>query len=250
LLLLICITLLAAGGAASWLSLRLPLVRKRLTGANAIHGAYLSSVAIIFSLFVTLGASDVVQRGRELNLSAQREANTARSLLSLTESIGPSAGPVRQSLIEYLQSATTIELAWLASGAPGEPPARAQADTLVEVATLFVTQAGSAETIRSLLMGKIDDLRQARTQRINLSHASSSATQWLALTIIAFITQMVIALAHSDRPAGAAAALGAFSLAAIVALFYLGWADGLIGPSKIDSAIVPLRDVLATVSGA
>ena len=100
------------------------------------------------------------------------------------------------------------------------------------------------------VMGKIDDLRQARTQRINLSHASSSATQWLALTIIAFITQMVIALAHSDRPAGAAAALGAFSLAAIVALFYLGWADGLIGPSKIDSAIVPLRDVLATVSGA
>jgi hypothetical protein len=229
---------------ASFLLLRLRAVREGLTGSDIVNTPFIGAVAVLFGLFVTFGASDVVQRSRELNLAAQKEANTARALLRLTESIGPTADPVRQSLIEYLQAATTTELDWLAARGEGEPPARAQADTLVEATTLFVTQAGGAETVKSLIMSKVDDLRQARTQRIELSHASSSVSQWLGLTVIAFLTQLAIALTHAGKPNGAAAALTLFTAAAITAMAYLAWADGLLGPSKVLSAVTPLRELL------
>lgn len=248
-LFLISLSVLIAGGLASALLLRLRFVKERLNNTDFVNPPFVSAVALIFGLFVALGASDVVQRSHELRLSAQKEANTARALLRLTESIGPTAEPVRQSLIEYLQAATTIELSWLASSARrADAPARVQADSLVEVATLFVTQLGGAETVKSQVMNKVDELRQARVQRIDLSQASSSISQWVGLTIIAFLTQVVIALTHSGKPNGAAAALILFSTAAMVAMAYLAWSDGLIGPSKIGFAVAPLGELLASLS--
>jgi ABC-type multidrug transport system fused ATPase/permease subunit len=247
-LLVICITTLALGAVSSWLLLSLHGIKKRV--ADTINPPFVSAVAVIFGLFVTLGASDVVQRSRELGLSSQKEANTARSLFKLAESIGPSADPVRQSLIEYLQAATTTELNWLSSQRRGESPARAQADALVDAATLFVTQAGVADIVKTQVMNKVDELRQARIQRIALSYASSSISQWLGLTLIAVLTQVVIALSHAGKPFGAAGALAAFSMAAIVAMVYLAWADGLIGPPKAISAVLPLGELLESLSRA
>ena len=247
-LLVTCLALLLLGAAASWLLLRTRLIRERFIAADSINPPFVSAVAVIFGLFVTLGASDVVQRSRELSLASQKEANTGRSLLRLTQSIGPSADPVRQSLIEYLQAATTIELNWLMSQDSGDPPARAQADTLVDAATLFVTEANAADIVKAQVMGKVDDLRQARIQRIALSHASSSISQWLGLTLIAFLTQTVLALTHSGKPYAAAGALALFSTAAIVAMIYLAWADGLIGPSRAVAAVSPLRELLDSIS--
>jgi hypothetical protein len=98
------------------------------------------------------------------------------------------------------------------------------------------------------MTAKVDDLRQARIQRINLSHASSSISQWLGLTLIAFLTHFVIAFAHYGRRYGSAAALGSFSIAAGIAMVYLAWSDGLLAGSKSASAITPLRELLQTVN--
>jgi hypothetical protein len=158
--------------------------------------------------------------------------------------LGPSANPVHQALIEYLQTVTTLEQAWLERASGTESPAQATADTLVQVVTLFVVQSPAPAPVKALIFSKVDELRQARTERISLSQRSGAIPQWIGLLVVAGLTQLIIALGYVGKPHARRAAVGCFTAAAVSAVCYLAWIDGLIGPSKVAAVMVPLRDVL------
>jgi hypothetical protein len=202
----------------------------------------------MFSLFLAFSTSDITQRSRDLSLAVQKEVNVARSIVQYAESVGASASPVRQALIEYLQSVTASEQAWLEHSNDPVSPSQDTADTLVQVVTLFVVQSPASPPIKSLILTKVEDLRQARTERITLSRKSSGVEQWAVLTAIALVTQLVIALGYVGKRNSRRVVVGCFTAAAVTAMCYLAWNDGLIGPSKIALSLVPLRAFLTSIT--
>lgn len=242
-------TAVIAGGLISSIIMRSRSMSQRFAASDTVAAPMVGTVATMFALFVAFGASEVVHRSRELRVAIQKEANIARSLFKFTESVGTSAALLNQSLIEYLQAATSREALWLEENQQGGAPSQAAADVLVQMATLFATQSTASETIKSLVVTKVDELRQARTQRLSFSRGSSEIAQWVGLTIMAVVAQVLIALTHVGKPKATTAALSAFSFAALAAMCYLAWIDGLIGPSKLPATLVPLREVLEASTG-
>ncbi len=210
---------------------------------DRIEAGSAGTVAVMFSLFLAFSTSDIVQRSRDLNLAVQKEVSLARSIFKFSEAVGESAGPVREALIEYMQAVTTLEEAWLDGPGKDDSPAQDASDTMVQVATLFVVQSPAPPAVKSLIVTKVDEMRQARTERITLSRSSSGIPQWLVLTLVASITQIVIILGYIERPTSQRLVVGLFTFAAIGAMCYLAFLDGLIGPSKIAASLRPLSDL-------
>jgi hypothetical protein len=245
-LFILFMTLLLAGGVvACWIW---SWSQSKFSIHDSLNAPVLSAVSVLFGLFVSFSATDVVQRSRQLQLFAQMEANNAQALFSLTESIGPVANPLKEALIEYAQAATTIEQSWLESGKQGQPPAQPQADVILQLATLYVSQAPGSDTVKALLTRKVDDLRQARVERINLSHATSRISLWIGLLVIAFVIQLVIALTHFGKRIASRVAVFAFTIAAASAMVYMGWVDGLVGPSRVVPSLEPMRQFLISAN--
>jgi hypothetical protein len=202
----------------------------------------------MFALFVAFGASEMSQRSRDLRLAVQKEVSVARSIFKFAESVGPPAAPVRQAMIEYLQAITTLEQGWLENATQAESPAQPAADTMVQVVTLFIMQSNTSPLVKTLIISKVDELRQARTERISLSTRSSAIPQWIGLATTAGITQLIIALGYVGKRNAMRTAVGCFTTAAVAAVIYLAWIDGLIGPSRVAATMQPLKDVLTAIA--
>lgn len=242
---------LAAVGCTALLSVgicSLPFVSRRLKAGSHVESATFGTISVIFALFVAFGASEGTQRSRDLRLSVQKEVSLARSIFKFAEGVGPSANLVRQSLIEYLQAINASEQAWLENPTGAENPAQAAADSMVQVVTLFAVQSTASPLIKSLIVSKVDEMRQARTERISLSILPASAIpQWMGLATMATLTQLIIGLAHAGKLNAMRTAVGVFTAAACAAMCYLAWINGLIGASKLTAAMLPLKDVLAVI---
>jgi hypothetical protein len=244
--LLIAAVLLVVGTGAL-LSRLLARERPFFNLSEAVSAPTMGTVAVLFGLFVTFGSSDGVQRSRELRLAVQREANVARSILRFCESVGPSATELREATIEYLQAATTRDRTWLVENSSQQAPSQGAADDLVQLVTMFVSLAKVADPVKSLIVTKVDELRQARTERLNLLQSPSSIPQWIGLVLMAIMTQVSIGLAHIDRRRAASAAIWSFTVVAVSAMIYLSWIEGIIGPSRVDSTLLPLETILRTL---
>ena len=220
-------------------------VENRFTLGDRVEPGSAGAVAIMFSLFLAFSTSDISQRSRDLSIAVQKEVSVARSIVQFSDGVGASAAPVRQALVEYLQAVTALEQNWLEHSDDPTSPAQDMADTMVQVVTLFVVQSLASPSIKSLILTKVDEMRQARTERIALSRKSSGIAQWLVLTLIALTTQFVVALGYVGRPNAKRTVVCCFTAAAVTAMCYLAWNDGLIGPSKIALSMEPLKNFLA-----
>ena len=220
-------------------------IENRFTLGDRIEAGSAGAVAVMFSLFLAFSTSDISQRSRDLSVAIQKEVSVARSIVQFSDGVGASAAPVKQSLIEYLQAVTALEQNWLEHSDDPTSPAQDMADTMVQVVTLFVVQSPASPAIKSLILTKVDEMRQARTERIALSRKSSGVAQWLVLTLIALTTQFVVALGYIGRPNSKRTMVSCFTAAAITAMCYLAWNDGLIGPSRIALSMEPLKTFLA-----
>lgn len=244
----VLVVALAAGGFATVFVCDTAFVTRCLPAADAVLPTMPPTIAVIFSLFFAFGTAEISQRSRELGHAVQKEVSVARAIYIYAESVGGSANPLRAALTEYLQAVTTLEQGWLEEPAGTESPAQLVADALVQVATLFSVQSSAPAAIKGLVIAKVDELRQARTDRISLSTRTSGVLQWNGLLVMALLTQLIIALAHVGRRNAKRTAVGCFSVAAIFAISYMAWVDGLIGPSKIAAAMQPLKELMTGLS--
>ena len=168
--------------------------------------------------------------------------------MKFAEGVGAAADPLREALIEYLQSATTVEQRWLDAPSNSPSPSQPMADALVLSASVFTTQAQSSNVLKTLLINAVERLREARVNRVGASRQFASLPEWLAITVLTLISQAMIAFVLVGKPRATHIALLAFSSAVFSAYIYLAWVDGLIGTSKAAVSVAPLREVLGTIN--
>lgn len=246
---LMLLILLGALGAF-FLSTR-PAVGTLIKRHGTMPPPMIGAISILFGLFVGFSLAEITQRGGNLRLSTQREVSAARSILNFTTGVGPRANSVRQAMIEYLQIVTTTERDWLQTRALGDPPGAGPVYSLNLITTGFVQQPGASDVFKSALLTRVDDLTNARTDRLTLARGTGSVPQWLGLAALAIVTQLVGAMAVAGQRGGVVVFLTGFTLTAMVGLSYLGSADGLIGASRSQEQSAPFAALLAqTPSGA
>ncbi len=241
---LILVILLGAAGAF------LLSTRVRVGALVKQHGTMpppmIGAISILFGLFVGFSSAEISTRGGGLRLATQHEVSAARSILNFTTGVGPRAYAVREAMVEYLQVVTTTESAWLQSRAVSEPPGAGPVYSLNLVATGFVQQPGVSDVLKTVLLNRVEDLTNARTDRLTLSRASGNAAQWVALAALVLVTQLVGAMAVAGQRGGSFVFLAGFTLTAAVGLVYLGVTDGLIGPSRSTEQTAPFAALLAS----
>ena len=128
----------------------------------------IGAISILFGLFIGFSSAEITQRGGGLRLATQREVSAARSILNYTAGIGPPAYEVREATVEYLQVVTTSERNWLAGHGAGAAPGADAAFSLNLITTSFVQQPGTADVLKTALLNRVDDLTNARTERLTL----------------------------------------------------------------------------------
>ena len=242
-LLLMLLVVVGAAGAffTSTRAVVCVLVKKHGTMPPPMIGA----ISILFGLFIGFSSADITARGGGLRLAAQREVSAAQSILHFTTGIGPQAYAVHEAMIEYLQVVATTERDWLAERSRSEAPSAGPAVSLDLVTTQFVQQPGTSDVLKAALLNGVDDLTNARTERLTLSQTGNNIPQWLGLVALALVTQMIGAMAVAGQRGGSAVFVAGFTMTAMVGLVYLGVAAGLVGPSRSQEQIAPFATLLA-----
>lgn len=199
---------------------------------------------IMFGLFLSFNSSDINQRAGNLRLVTEREVGAARSLLNFSSGVGPTADPIRNAVVEYLTIVTNTERDWFDSGAVGSAPSEASVYSLALVTTLFAEQTHHSDVIKTLMLARVDELTNARTERVTRMRRTADVPLWVALVSMALITQLLGGLALAGARLQAFSFLAGYTMVALIGLTYLGWADGLVGSNRIARQLAPFDSLL------
>lgn len=237
--------LVVAGAAGAFLVSTRAVVGVLVKKHGTMPPPMIGAISILFGLFIGFSSAEITAYGGGLCLAAQREVSAAHSILNFTTGIGPPADAVREAMIEYLEVVTTTERDWLAGRGTGEAPGTGPAFSLNLTTTGFVQQSGTSDVLKAALPNGVNDLTNARTDRLTLGQGAGNIPQWLGLVALAFVTQMIGAVAVAGQRGGSALFVAGFTLTAMVGLVYLGMAAGLIGPTRSEEQTAPLATLLA-----
>ena len=244
-LLAVFVALMLASAFIAYAIGTLGVVSRQITRESRTLPSLVGVVGILFGLFIGFNSSDINQRTSSIQLATERELSAARSLLNFASGIGPMAEPIRNAVLEYLQTLTTTERDWLEAGAQGAAPGEAPVYSLALVTTLFAEQTKSTDVIKSLMMTRVDELINARTERVTRTIRRADIPLWALLVLIAAATQLLGAIALSGSRFQSVAFLAGYTLVAVVGLGYLAWLDRLIGPNRIAEQATQFEQLLA-----
>ena len=97
--------------------------------------------------------------------------------------------------------------------------------------------------MHSALLSTALRVRDARADRLSLASDRTNDVKWATVLILGVLTQISLAFVHLERPRAQVAAIGLFSVTAIVALGLIGLQEQPFdGALRVSSA--PLQEVL------
>jgi len=182
----------ASGIILLWLFLASP-ARRTLDSCLGVVPVVLGVIAVMFSLLSAFMASEVWSR-RALSVAAvQAEAGGLRAMLRVSDAVG--ATTLRAAALDYTRVVVEREWPALAARHPqdiGWHATQALFDLVLADPVLLALPAGPQAMLRDAL-GRI---REARTQRLRLAGTRIASGNWLALGLLAVLTQAVLCAVH------------------------------------------------------
>ena len=228
----------AAFGTVSLLIAYSVMLGLRRTGHAASEqlpvAAFMGTVTTAWALALGFVAADVwsVRAHAEQAASAERS-----SIMRLAGAAGP-AGIARPEMVtaveQYDIAVRNIE--WTL-GANIDPVSEVEA--ALQAIRIAIVEAARTP-MPTVLIGKVvqdfDELQDARNERLAIGNSSVSLYKWYLVLFLTFLSMVVIAVVHADRPVGARNALLIFATAAVVSLWILGLhASPYSGPARLSA---------------
>jgi len=225
-----------------WLSFRSrwsPLI----LSFKGVVAPFFSSTAVIFGLLIAFLSNDIWDRNKQAERIVLTESDTLISLYSLSAASGVSDKGLRTAIRAYAQAVVNDEWPRLAEQQRSSATDVALNTLLRSVA---VPEAARDAGIQKTMLDMVLRVSAAHEDRIELSGDHTVPTKWMAVLLLAVITQMAIAIVHLDRPRPQAAALFIFTLAAVSVLGLLAVHEAPFEP-PIFVPPGPIIDVLRHV---
>jgi hypothetical protein len=199
---------------------------------------FFTSVTALFALFVAFAAADAWNRQERAAEALGQEARALMAFHAASESLGREGEPLRAAFSDYLTISLQDE--WTASHNL-EPSAAATTALrqLEDVSMLGMRHAGERGDTNAVwpeLLRRVQELRAARDVRLRLGSDFGQPWKWGGLLLLAFASQLGIAVVHLDRPRTAALAQVIFLAGATTTLSVVA---GFEGPYAGISAVAP-----------
>lgn len=188
----------------------------RLSPANDMPiPAFIGVIATTWALSLGFAASDLWMLGNNADqaVSAERSA-----VMRLIGSAGPKAFNAPQLREQVLAYAHAVENG---DALKRDDPVVENALQDIRITVIQIAGSGLAAPLASRLAADFDELQDARNMRLAVGQSGIDAAKWHLLLALTFLTAMVIALLHIDRPKAGRNAVALYALAALAGLWIL-----------------------------
>jgi hypothetical protein len=177
---------------------------------RGIVGPYFAALALMFGLFSSLTASDVWQRIGKANTLVCAEVNSLRSLLRLSETLGPNSIEIKNTINDYVKEIQQSEFK-----DKQDIPATMAVEALNRLYLIAADPAkfNHVSPIQSEFLRSLEQVRSAHLERIELRKTHLSNTKLLIIFIFGLLTQFSIALCHAGNTRASWASVMLFSVA-------------------------------------
>jgi hypothetical protein len=232
----------ATGSLLVWLSFRSRL-SKRIQSFKGVVAPFFVSVAVIFGLLVGFLAGDIWERNKQASRVVLNESDTLVALYSMSVASGSDDKALRTAIRSYVRAVVDDEWPRLAVQ---ERSARADAALNALLQEVARPATSRDAVVQRTMLDMVLRIRAAHEDRIVLSGDRTMVTKWVAVLLLALITQLAIAAVHLENPRPQVAALFIFTLAAGSVLGLLGMHEAPFEP-PVFVPPGPIADVLRNV---
>ncbi len=238
------ILLYGIAGGIVWLT-HLSPARPFFVTCVGIAGPFFASVAVLFSLFAAFLANDVQHRNAEAEAAVFREADGLRTILRLSEALGPAGNPVSAAAFSYADAVLTKEWPEMEKFGAVTEDLGALRNLTFALLTPALATAAPTPVHQAMLDGLIQ-VRQSRLVRLTLTAGISNPMNWLAVLVLGVLTQIAVAVVQLDKLRPQALALFVFTTAFAATVVLIGLSERPFAGRPIDAAA--LRAVVAMES--
>jgi hypothetical protein len=225
-----------------WLSFRSPL-RGRIQSFKGVVAPFFGSTAIIFGLLIAFLSNDIWDRNKQAEHLIFAESDTLVALYSLSAASGVDNQGLRTAIRSYVTAVIEDEWPRLAVQ---QRSAQADAALNALLREVAATGVGKDVSVQRTMLDMALRVRAAHEDRVVLSNDRTVVTKWIAVLLLALITQLSIAVVHLEKPRPQAAALVIFTLAAVSILGLLAVHEAPFEP-PVFIPPGPIADVLKQV---
>jgi hypothetical protein len=233
---------LATATLLVWLSFR-SRWSERILSFKGLVAPFFVSTATIFALLVGFLSNDIWDRNKQASRAVLTESDTLVALYSLSAASGSDDRGLRAAIRGYVRAVVDDEWARLAV-----EERSAQADAALNALLREVAKPASPQdaVIQRTMLDMVLKIRAAHEDRVVLSNDRTMVTKWVAVLLLAFITQIALAAVHLEKPRPQLAALLIFTIAAVSILGLLAIHEAPFEP-PVFVPPGPIIDVLQQV---
>lgn len=174
----------------------------------------------LFVLNVTFLANSVWQIENDARETVNAEARSLKVIRTYMDAMtGPSRDGFARIIGNYAQ-AVVGEWPMMTSGAH-RVPAETQLKEIYTAAIEGFSAGEQNRTLQQRILASLDQLSNARQQRLSMAQEVVSGGQWFTVTMLGLLLMAVISICHGRFPLARAAALSAVTIAITVSLFVI-----------------------------
>jgi hypothetical protein len=194
--------------------------------------------ATLFGLMMTFLSQDIWESNRQAYRALALEREQLATLSALTENHGIDAAEVPRALRAYVEAVVGLEWRTMENGQ--ESP---EAEAALNALTRAASNAKMEAAFQHVIIDTVMKLRSAREQRLAIAAAFPDDRKWTAVLLIAFVTQLALAVVHLERARPQLLAQTIFGAAAVVAISFVASVSEPYSPPNSVSA-EPLAQLL------
>jgi len=225
-----------------WLSFR-SRAAPWIQGFRGVVPPFFGATAIIFGVLVAFLSNDIWDRNKQAERVVFTESDTLVALYSLSAASTADNAALRAAIRAY--ASAVVEEEWPRLALEERSP---RTDAALNALLREVARPGPGvdASVQRTMQDMVLRVRAAHEDRVSLSNDRTVVTKWAAVLLLAFLTQVSIAVVHLDKARPQAAALVIFSLAAVLLLGLLAIHEAPFEP-PVFVPPGPIMDVLKQV---
>lgn len=196
-----------------------PLARLSTSVAD-LSPVLMTLCGTLFVLNVTFLANSVWQIENDARETVNAEARSLKVIKTYMDAMtGPSRDGFSRIIGNYAQ-AVVGEWPMMTSSAH-RVPAESQLREIYTAAIEGFSAGDQNRTLQQRILASLDQLSNARQQRLSMAQEVVSGGQWFTVTALGLLLMIVIAICHGRFPLARAVALSAVTVAITVSLFVI-----------------------------
>jgi hypothetical protein len=191
--------------------------RRHVESLKGMTSPFFATANTLFALMIAFLGTGVWESYRAATQAVVHEREGIQSVLELANAVPSEAVRLRERVNQYVASVLDDEWYKRPVG-HGSVRTDAALRALLGAAAAPEMGASANPAVQGALLSAVERISGARSARLVLMQVPNDGPRWVAVLLLAFLTQVTVAVTHLDRARGQIVALGLSTGAAIIAL--------------------------------